>query len=83
VPDAIRGEVIEAYVVLHDASAATSALAIDIQQWVKSHYAAHAYPRAVHFLDTLPKTPSGKVQRFVLRQLRRAELDGAATGHDA
>jgi acetyl-CoA synthetase len=74
VPDDIRGEVIEAYVVLHTHFAPSPALAAEIQQWVKTRYAAHAYPRAVHFADTLPKTPSGKVQRFVLRQQRRAEL---------
>ena len=78
VPDAIRGEVIEAYVVLHDPTLASDALAADIQQWVKHRYAAHAYPRVVHFAAAIPKTPSGKTQRFLLRQQRRAELE--ATG---
>jgi acetyl-CoA synthetase len=41
---------------------------------VKTRYAAHAYPRAVHFIDGLPKTPSGKIQRHVLRSRRQAEL---------
>jgi acetyl-CoA synthetase len=45
---------------------------------VKTRYAAHAYPRVVHFTDGLPKTPSGKIQRFVLRQARRAELERRA-----
>jgi acetyl-CoA synthetase len=75
VPDHIRGEVIEAFVVLRDATSASNALAGELQQWVKTHYAAHAYPRIVHFADALPKTPSGKIQRFVLRQSRRAELE--------
>lgn len=79
IPDPIRGEVIEAYVVLHAGTTPSAALAAEIQQWVKLRYAAHAYPRTVHFADALPKTPSGKVQRFVLRQQRRAELS-AATG---
>jgi acetyl-CoA synthetase len=74
VPDEIRGEVIEAYVVLRDQQAASTTLAADIQQWVKKRFAAHAYPRAIHFVTSLPKTPSGKLQRFVLRQQRRAEL---------
>jgi acetyl-CoA synthetase len=39
---------------------------------VKTRYAAHAYPRTVHFIDALPKTPSGKTQRYLLRR-RRAE----------
>lgn len=74
VPDEIRGEVIEAYVVLRNRDFASGAMSADIQQWVKTRYAAHAYPRTVHFVETLPKTPSGKIQRFVLRQQRRAEL---------
>ena len=40
----------------------------ELQQLVKERYAAHAYPRAVHFVPALPKTPSGKVQRFLLRR---------------
>lgn len=75
VPDEIRGEVIEAYVVLRNPDAASAEMAADIQQWVKARYAAHAYPRTVHFAKALPKTPSGKIQRFVLRQQRRAELE--------
>ncbi|WP_066817080.1 AMP-binding protein [Sphingomonas mali] len=77
VPDDIRGEVIEAYVVLRKPDAASTELALEIQQWVKTHYAAHAYPRAVHFVETLPKTPSGKIQRFLLKQQRRAELESS------
>lgn len=70
-PDALRGEVLEAYVVLADGGAGSAELATNIQQWVKANYAAHAYPRVVHFVADLPRTPSGKVQRFVLRQRRR------------
>jgi acetyl-CoA synthetase len=74
VPDEVRGEVIEAYVVLAGGCEPSPALETDIQQWVKTRYAAHAYPRRVHFTPSLPKTPSGKIQRFVLKQQRRAEL---------
>jgi acetyl-CoA synthetase len=77
VPDAVRGEVLEAYVVLRDGHAPSAELARDIQRWVKTHFAAHAYPRNVHFIVAMPKTPSGKIQRFVLKQRRRAELDAA------
>ena len=77
VPDELRGEVVEAYVVLAAGHAASDELAKELQQQVKDRYAAHAYPRAVHFTDALPKTPSGKVQRFVLRERRAAELAGA------
>jgi acetyl-CoA synthetase len=70
VPDTVRGEVIEAYVVLREGHAASPELERDLQQWVKTHFAAHAYPRAIHFADALPKTPSGKIQRFMLKQQR-------------
>jgi acetyl-CoA synthetase len=70
-PDEVRGEVLEAYVVLQDGAEASDDLATELQQLVKKRYAAHAYPRTVHFVDALPKTPSGKIQRFVLRQQRQ------------
>ncbi|MFJ9005448.1 AMP-binding protein [Streptomyces canus] len=76
VPDALRGEVLEAFVVLRAGAVGDDALAKELQQLVKSRFAAHAYPRAVHFTDRLPKTPSGKIQRFLLRKQRRDELDG-------
>jgi len=68
VPDPIRGEVLEAVVVLRAGHGATDELSYELQQWVKTRYAAHAYPRRIHYADSLPKTPSGKVQRFVLRR---------------
>jgi acetyl-CoA synthetase len=73
-PDTIRGEVLEAYVVLCPGHEPSDELARDLQRWVKDRFAAHAYPRVVHFADELPKTPSGKIQRFVLKQRRREEL---------
>ena len=74
VPDELRGEVIEAFVALRPGADASDALVVELQQHVKTRFAAHAYPRTVHFVDALPRTPSGKVQRFVLRDRRRAEL---------
>jgi acetyl-CoA synthetase len=79
VPDEIRGEVIEAYVVLREGELPLPELERDIQQLVKREYAAHAYPRQIHFMAALPKTPSGKIQRFLLKQQRINEL-GAGTG---
>ncbi|MFQ6328126.1 AMP-binding protein [Nocardia sp. CWNU-33] len=67
-PDELRGEVLEAFVVLRNGSAGDEDLAEELQRLVKEKFAAHAYPRRVHFVAELPKTPSGKVQRFVLRQ---------------
>jgi acetyl-CoA synthetase len=77
VPDALRGEVLEAFVVLRSGDDGDDALADELKQLVKQKFAAHAYPRTVHFVDELPKTPSGKVQRFILRRRRRAEVGSA------
>lgn len=67
-PDELRGEVLEAFVVLRDGVAGTDALESELQTLVKKKFAAHAYPRTVHFVPALPKTPSGKVQRYLLRK---------------
>ena len=80
VPDSTRGEVLESYVVLRSGEKQSPEVVKSIQDWVKTRYAAHAFPRQVHFVDALPKTPSGKVQRFILRQRRRDELITSATG---
>ncbi|MBW8785171.1 MAG: AMP-binding protein [Novosphingobium sp.] len=78
VPDPVRGEVIEAFVVVCGGFEAGPALEREIQQWVKREYAAHAYPRKVHFTPEMPKTPSGKIQRFLLKQRRLEEIAAAA-----
>jgi acetyl-CoA synthetase len=77
VSDEVRGEVVEAFVVLRPDAQPDDALADQLASLVKTRYAAHAYPRRVHFIDELPKTPSGKIQRFVLRERRAAELRGS------
>jgi acetyl-CoA synthetase len=46
---------------------------------VKTRYAAHAYPRRIHVVQELPKTASGKMQRFVLRDRRSDELRAVAS----
>ncbi|UGT62006.1 AMP-binding protein [Nocardia asteroides] len=71
-PDEVRGEVVEAFVVLARDTTGTDDLVTELQQWVKTEYAAHAYPRRIHFVEALPKTPSGKVQRARLRRGRAA-----------
>jgi acetyl-CoA synthetase len=73
-PDAVRGEVLEAFVVPAPGAAGDEALVAELQCLVKERYAAHAYPRAVHFVAQLPRTPSGKVQRYALRQQRERQL---------
>lgn len=75
-PDEMRGEIIKAFVVLTQGFEGSDALVKELQDWVKKEYAAHAYPRQIEFVAELPKTPSGKVQRAVLRK-RLAEVGGA------
>jgi acetyl-CoA synthetase len=75
-PDETRGEVIKAVVVPRPPHEPSDELARELQQLVKERYAAHAYPRHVHFVAALPKTESGKIQRAVLRE-RAAELAAA------
>ncbi|KEQ07826.1 AMP-binding protein [Pseudorhizobium pelagicum] len=72
VPDPERGHIVEAHVVLVDGSAASDAMAKLLQEHVKSIIAPYKYPRSVVFADTLPKTESGKIQRFRLKQARAA-----------
>ncbi|MDF9749594.1 AMP-binding protein [Arthrobacter sp. ES3-54] len=75
-PDAMRGEVIHAFVVPTAGTKADDTLVAELQNWVKKNYAAHAYPRRIDFLDALPKTPSGKMQRAVLRRSLATGGDG-------
>jgi acetyl-CoA synthetase len=67
-PDPERTELVKAFVVLHAEHEPSPQLAEDLQRFVKTRLSAHAYPREIEFLTELPKTPSGKIQRFVLRQ---------------
>ncbi|AOR72774.1 AMP-binding protein [Burkholderia stabilis] len=69
VPDPERTEIVKAFVVLSNGFDGTPALADELSQHVKRRLSAHAYPRAIEFVDALPKTPSGKIQRFVLRKM--------------
>ena len=64
----------KAYVVLKEGIEASDALAVQIKQFVKERLAPHKYPRRVDFIFELPKTPTGKIQRF---KLRERELAGA------
>ena len=67
-PDVERGEIAHAFVVLAEGRTGDDALTAELQEFVKSTYARHAYPRAITYLDELPATPSGKIRRNVLRE---------------
>ncbi len=75
-PDEIRGEVVEAFIVLQPGEAGGTPLVDRLQGLVRSQYGVHAYPRRVHFVERLPKTPSGKIQRFVLRGMSDEDIAG-------
>ncbi|KJK05441.1 AMP-binding protein [Pseudomonas tussilaginis] len=66
-PDPERTELIKAFVVLANGHEASEALAETLRQHVRQRLYAHAYPREIEFVSELPKTPSGKLQRFILR----------------
>ena len=68
VADGERGQIVAAYVVLKAGVAADAACAKRLQDYVKATIAPYKYPRAVNFVDALPKTATGKIQRFRLRQ---------------
>ncbi|MGE6360526.1 AMP-binding protein [Psychrobacter cibarius] len=72
VPDEVRGHTIKSYVVLKDGIEGTDEIAKEIQDLVRRRLSTHAYPREVEFVKELPKTPSGKIQRFLLRSLSAA-----------
>jgi acetyl-CoA synthetase len=67
-PDPERTEIVKAYVVLKAGYEGSDALAEELRLLVRNRLAAHAYPRELVFVDELPKTPSGKIQRFLLRK---------------
>lgn len=66
-PDDERGQIVEAHIVLNDGVAANEDTIKRLQDHVKATIAPYKYPRSVKFIDTLPKTQTGKVQRFKLR----------------
>lgn len=77
-PDPERTEIIKAFVVLKAGYEPGPALAEELRLHVRSRLSAHAYPREVTFVPDLPKTPSGKVQRFLLRQQETTGAEAAA-----
>ena len=74
-PNEERGNVVKAFVVLDDGVEGSEELVEELQDFVKDRIAPYKYPRAIEFIDELPKTQTGKVQRFRLREreLKRAE----------
>jgi acetyl-CoA synthetase len=67
VPDALRGQIVKAFVVLREGQVPAAALREEIVELVKSRVGRHQYPREIEFVPALPKTETGKIQRFLLR----------------
>ncbi|MFQ5744809.1 MAG: AMP-binding protein [Acidobacteriota bacterium] len=67
-PDEVRGAVVKAFVVLKPGHRASDELARQLQETVKSATAPYKYPRKIEFVDSLPKTMSGKIRRAALRE---------------
>lgn len=70
-PDSLRGHIVKAYVVLRPGVAPRPALDAEIVEVVKARVGKHQYPREIEFVDQLPKTETGKIQRFLLRRRQR------------
>ena len=66
-PDDERGMVVTAYIVLRPEFIASDVMAKELQDHVKNQIAPYKYPRSIHFVDSLPKTTTGKLQRFRLK----------------
>lgn len=79
VPDPERTEVVKAFIILAKGLEPTAHLAEELSQFVKKRLSAHAYPRLVEFVAELPKTPSGKIQRFLLRNQEISKKQGAGS----
>jgi 2-aminobenzoate-CoA ligase len=67
VPDEGRGQIVKAFVVLKPGHARDAAMMKELQDYVKNAIAPYKYPRAIEFLEVLPRTETGKLQRFKLR----------------
>ena len=72
-PGPERGMIVKAYIVLREGASAGPDLAKALQEHVKASIAPYKYPRAIEFVAALPKTASGKLQRFALRAMAQGE----------
>jgi acetyl-CoA synthetase len=70
-PDAKRGDIVKAFIVLAEGHEASDETAKAIKVFVREHHSAYAYPREVEFVDDLPKTLTGKIRRVELREAER------------
>ncbi|MFC4546367.1 acyl-CoA synthetase [Paenactinomyces guangxiensis] len=77
-PDPVRGSIVKAFIVLKEMSSASEELIQELQNHVKTVTAPYKYPREIEFVETLPKTTSGKIRRIELRELeKRRKLESS------
>ncbi|PWR23461.1 AMP-binding protein [Zavarzinia compransoris] len=77
-PDPERTEIVKAFVVLSKGFEPSDALVEELQLYVRKRLSTHSFPREIEFVTDLPKTPSGKVQRFILRNQEVAKAKEAS-----
>jgi acyl-coenzyme A synthetase/AMP-(fatty) acid ligase len=75
-PDEMRGEIVKAYIILAPGYTASPELASELQDHVKKVTAPYKYPREIEFVNSLPKTISGKIRRVELREMERQKKQG-------
>jgi 2-aminobenzoate-CoA ligase len=68
VPDEERGSIVKAFIVLREGMEGGETRVKELQEFVKAQIAPYKYPRAIEFVSVLPRTETGKLQRFRLRQ---------------
>ena len=73
-PDPVRGMIVQAFVVLRQGVMPDAAKVAELQEFAKQSIAPYKYPRTVEFVTELPKTISGKTQRYRLRQMAEASM---------
>ena len=78
-PDPDRGAIVKAFVALADGAEGNGEIAGELQGFVKSQISAFKYPRAIEFVDALPLTATGKIQRGALRALERERAEARAS----
>ncbi len=74
-PDPERTELVKAFVVLKSQIETSDALKLKLQDYVRARLSKHAYPREIEFVEQLPKTTSGKIQRNLLKQQEVAKFE--------
>jgi acetyl-CoA synthetase len=79
IPDPVRTEVVKAYILLAEGYQASPELEAEITEMVRNRLAKHEYPRQIEFVDSLPMTTTGKIQRRELRLMEAARREQQQT----